>query len=246
MDGGSTDNSLEVLRNAGNSIVWETQRDNGQSEALNRAFNRSTGDIIGWLNSDDAYYRPNVIATVVDVFVRRPDVDVVYGHAALVNDAGLLLHAIWVPPFNRRLLKFQTVIVQPAAFIRRSALRDKFVDESYDYAMDLELWLRLASTCKFTRLPKVLAIDRHHRGRKGETMAQISKYESARLRSTYGLVGGRGGLAGKLWRIATRAWGLSLIPDALEGPYAFSATSDGVVRIALRQVATPRKWMPTG
>jgi glycosyltransferase involved in cell wall biosynthesis len=246
MDGGSTDNTLDLLRQAGDSIYWESRKDKGQSDALNRAFKRSTGDIIGWVNSDDAYYEPKVIAKVVEAFARDPTVDVVYGHAALVNDEGLLLHLIWAPPFNHRLLKFQTVIVQPTAFVRRSALEGKFVDESYDYSMDLELWLRLALKCKFIRLPKVLAIDRHHLGRKGETMGQVAELENARLGVDYGLATHRGGLPGKVWRVATRAWGLSLIPGARRGPFAFSAISDGVMKLALRQVATPRRKMPTG
>ena len=85
MDGGSTDGSLAVLREAGASVQWESRSDGGQSEALNRAFAKSSGDIIGWVNSDDAYYRPTVIAEVVEAFTKRPEVDVFYGHCALVN-----------------------------------------------------------------------------------------------------------------------------------------------------------------
>src|SRR5439155_22367268 len=78
MDGGSTDNTLELLRQAGRSIRWESRRDSGQSDALNRAFEQSSGSIVGWLNSYDAYYRPTVIADVVDTFAKHPQIDVVY------------------------------------------------------------------------------------------------------------------------------------------------------------------------
>jgi glycosyltransferase involved in cell wall biosynthesis len=243
---GSTDGTLEILERAENSVVWTSQPNRGQSNALNRAFAASHGDIIGWLNSDDAYYEPNVIARVVEAFDKDPDVDVVYGHSALVNDEGLLLHVMWAPTFNAILLQRETFIIQPTAFIRRSALRGRFVDESYDYCMDRELWLRLAPTCKFTRLPNVLAIDRHHLSRKGETMGQVAKVESARLRKQYGFRRGNGGLPFKLYRIAKRGWGLTLIPTARKGPFAFSAVSDGMLKLVVRQVATPRRWMPTG
>jgi glycosyltransferase involved in cell wall biosynthesis len=223
-----------------------SQPNRGQSNALNRAFAASNGDIIGWLNSDDAYFGPTAVHDAVDLFMRRPDVDVVYGHAALVNDEGLLLHLIWSPPFNAWLLQFQTIIIQPTAFIRRSALRDKFVDESYDYSMDRELWLRLAPTCKFVRLPKVLAIDRHHLSRKGETMGQAANIESARLRKHYGIRWDFSGPLLKLLRIAMRTLGLSLIPGNRRGPFVYSAISDGVVKLVVRQVATPRARMPTG
>jgi glycosyltransferase involved in cell wall biosynthesis len=246
VDDGSTDGTRAILNSAGPSVAWVSQSNRGQSNALNHAFASSNGDIIGWLNSDDAYFGPNAIADAVDLFNRHPNVDVVYGHAALVNAEGLLLQLFWAPPFSRSLLKFQTVIVQPAAFIRRTALNGRFVDETYDYSMDLELWLRLASTRKFARLPKVLAIDRHHLGRKGETMREVAELEAVRLNTSYGLVTGRGGLPGKAWRILTRAWGLSLVPRALQGPFAFSAVSDGALKLVVRQIATPRRRMPAG
>jgi glycosyltransferase involved in cell wall biosynthesis len=246
VDDGSTDGSHETLDRMRGSLGWTSQDHRGQSAAANRAFAESHGDIIGWLNSDDAYFAPGVIADVVEVFMRRPDVDVVYGHAALVNDEGLLLHLIWVPPFYAKLLQFQSFIVQATTFIRRSALNAKFLDESYDYAMDRELWLRLARNRKFARLPKVLAIDRHHHNRKSLTMRSVGRLENARLREQYGYVTEYGGALFKLWRIATRAWGLSLIPAARKGPFAYSAASDGLLRLVIRQVATPRAWMPTG
>jgi carbamoyltransferase len=246
MDGGSTDDTLDVLRRAGASIQWESRLDNGQAEALNRAFRRSSGDIIGWVNSDDAYYQPSVVAGVVEAFVKHPDVDVVYGHAALVNDGGLLLQLIRVPTFSVWLMQFVSVIIQPTAFIRRSALKDTLVDETYDYSMDRELWLRMAPACTFMRLPKVLAIDRHHVGRKGETMRRAAKIEAMRLRERYGCRSDQGGPLGKLLRVAARVWGLSLIPNASSGPFAYSAKSDGVMKLALRQIATPRRWMPKG
>lgn len=242
---GSTDSTQEILQRTGDSVIWSSQPNRGQSNALNRAFAASRGDIIGWLNSDDAYFGPSVVADVVELFMRRPEVDVIYGHAALVNDEGLLLHLIWAPTFNAILLQRETFIIQPTAFIRRSALNGSFVDESYDYSMDRELWLRLAPTCKFARLPKVLAIDRHQLSRKGETMGQVAVAEAARLRKQYGFRRGNGGLPFKLYRIAKRAWGLTLIPAARKGPFAFSAISDGAFKLVVRQVATPRRWMPT-
>jgi glycosyltransferase involved in cell wall biosynthesis len=246
MDGASSDGSVDVLQQAGDSIRWESRPDNGQSDALNRAFDASAGEIIGWLNSDDAYFRPTVIDQVVETFARRPDVDVVYGHAAMVNADGLLLQLIWVPPFSAALFRWENFIIQPTAFVRRSALGGTFVDESFDYAMDRELWLRLASTCKFARLPRVLAIDRHHGARKGETMGRVLKVESVRLRDQYRLPRASGSSAFKLWRIAKRAWALSLVPGARKGPFAFSVKLDGVARLVVRQVATPRRWMPAG
>src|SRR5258707_986120 len=65
MDGGSTDGSLAVLADASPSVVWESGPDNGQSDAINKAFRRSSGEIIGWLNSDDAYFSSDVVDKAV-------------------------------------------------------------------------------------------------------------------------------------------------------------------------------------
>ncbi len=244
MDGGSTDETLMVLRGSDGPVQWESRPDSGQANALNRAFKASSGEIIGWVNSDDAYYSPDVVAKVVEKFSANPDIDVVYGHAALVNADGLILQLIWVPPFSVWLMQFVTVIIQPTAFIRRSALNQRFLDETYDYSMDRELWLRLAKTSKFARLPSILAIDRHHPGRKGETMREVALNESARLHDLYGCRADNGGIGGKLLRVSARSWGATLIPESRRGPFAFSAQSDGILKVAARQVAMPRRWMP--
>jgi glycosyltransferase involved in cell wall biosynthesis len=243
MDGGSTDGSVELLNQAGDSAIWESRPDKGQSEALNRALTRSTGDIVGWLNSDDAYYRPDVIEKIVRVFNEHPEIDIVYGHAALVNDHGLILHTIWVPPFSARLLRLQTFIIQPAAFVRRSAIGQSFIDETFHYAMDRELWLRLSANHRFRRVPWILAIDRHHLGRKGVTMRAAAELEGQRLRQQYRIRTDRGA-AFKPYKVLVRFLGLGLITSAVKPPFAFAAQSDGLARAALRQIAIPRSRMP--
>src|SRR5713226_6394238 len=79
MDGGSTDSSVEILKKAGPNVRWRSEPDRGQSHALNKAFAESRGEVIGWLNSDDAYFTPTAVAEAVQVFERCPDVNVVYG-----------------------------------------------------------------------------------------------------------------------------------------------------------------------
>jgi glycosyltransferase involved in cell wall biosynthesis len=243
MDGGSNDGTVELLRRAGDSVVWESRPDKGQSEALNRALRRSSGEIVGWVNSDDAYYRPDVIEKIVEVFAKYPEIDVVYGHAALVNDNGLILQTIWVPPFSARLLRLQTFIIQPAAFIRRSAIAGSFIDETFQYAMDRELWLRLSASHRFRRVPCILAIDRHHLGRKAMTMRATAEVEGQRLRQQYRIRTDRGA-AFKPYKVLVRFLGLGLITSAVKPPFAFAAQSDGLARLALRQVAIPRSRMP--
>ena len=72
MDGGSTDGSRDILASASPAVVWDSGPDGGQSDAINKAFSRSTGEIIGWLNSDDAYFSGDVVARAVEVFENIP------------------------------------------------------------------------------------------------------------------------------------------------------------------------------
>lgn len=247
MDGGSTDGSVEILRNARRNVRWRSEPDQGQSHALNKALAESEGDIIGWLNSDDAYFSTDAVESAVRLFAANPQVDVVYGHAALANADGLILQIIWVPPFNYRLLRLHNFIIQPAVFIRRAALGTHIADEAYDYAMDRELWLRLGRNHRFARLNRILAIDRHHLSRKSLSRPDLARADYSRLVAAYGV---RSGLWPQMRRkplkIAFRLVGLCLLPEAVHVPLAFGGGVDSLWRLGLRQVAVRRAAMPAG
>ena len=246
MDGGSKDETLGLLGQVSDSRLrsW-SEPDRGQAHALNKALSVSRGDIVGWLNSDDAYFGPTVIEHAVDVFRRQPEIAVVYGHAALVNADGLILQFIWAPPFSRRLLMLHDFIAQPAAFIRRGALGAVFADESFDFAMDYELWLRLSATAPFARINRILAIDRHHDMRKSTRMLGTLDKELERLRERYGIDSGRAAdAARRLWKVTDRFIGSTLVPSALRQPLAFDGYIDGTFAVLRRQISVRRASMP--
>lgn len=246
MDGGSTDGSVEILQSmARPALSWRSEPDRGQSHALNKAFAESRGEIIGWLNSDDAYFAPTVVDAAVTLMQARPECDVVYGHAALVNADGQVLHMMWAPPFRRSLLPLYNFITQPTAFIRRGAIADGFVDEEFQHVMDRELWLRLARRHRFARLDRVVAIDRHQAGRKGYVQTDVADRETRQLAKYYGIPYGRAADGRrKLLKIVVRWRGVGLI-DQAEPPHAFGAIYDGRLRLLLRQTVVLRRWMPT-
>ncbi len=245
MDGGSTDGSVDLLRAAGDSIVWRSEQDRGQSHALNKAFAMSRGEIIGWINSDDAYFDCTVVEDVVAAFRSHPEVDVVYGHLAQISEDGTIIWLNWTPRFSRRLLKIVNFVGQPVAFARRSALDDPLVDEAYDFAMDYELWLRLESKgCRFRRISRITAVDRHHPGRKGVTMVDVLHADLKRLESSHG----RGYPRGKrvlswgfyAWRRAMGALLIARIP----GELAFTSTRTSRWALLRRQLLSWRKRWP--
>jgi glycosyltransferase involved in cell wall biosynthesis len=246
MDGGSTDETPDVLRDAPKSLVWRSEPDRGQSHALNKAFAESSGTIIGWLNSDDAYFSTDAISSAVRLLQTHPEIDVVYGHAALVNADGLILQMLWVPPFNYRLLRWNNYINQPSAFIRRSALGTFVADEAYESAMDRELWLRLGLKHRFARLDRVLAIDRHHLARKTYVRPDLARADRDRLVTAHNVPSGPWTrVIGKALKIAFRLRGLQVLSE-VSRPLAFEALRDSRRRLAFRQVAVVRAAMPAG
>lgn len=244
MDGGSTDGSIEVLKRAGDSLRWESEPDRGQSHAINKAFAVSRGEIIGWLNSDDAFYDCSAVQHAVDVFERNPQVDVVYGHAARINADGTIVYYMHVPRFNIKRLKWGCYIVQPAVFIRRSALAAGFVDESFHYAMDWELWLRLGMGHRFQRINRVLSVDRTQPDRKIKTWGEVLEADTKRLSETYGV--------GRPWyfrlvdvpgAVTSRVLGARFVNSAY-GELAFSGEQDTYLTIMRRQIATRLTKLP--
>lgn len=248
VDGGSTDGSVEILA-AAPGVVWNSGQDQGQSDALNMAFSRSTGDIIGWLNSDDAYFSRNAVAQAVAVFQEHPEVGVVYGHGVLVNGSGTLLHVLWTPPFSKKLLRsWYNPICQPTVFVRRSVIGRAFlVDRDFDYMMDRELWLYLSGRTLFHRLDRILAIDRHHPQRKSYRLLDVAAHDYELISQRYGVPGPA---SSRFWlrivKLGVRFAGLSKVTEAARGSDATPLQPVSPVAIAARQVGQLRRQMPTG
>jgi glycosyltransferase involved in cell wall biosynthesis len=235
MDGGSSDTTLAVLE-ASTGVKWKSEPDRGQSHALNKALEESRGEVVGWLNSDDAYFARDSVARAVDLFARRPEVSVLYGHAISVDAAGRIRKFLWAPPFSYALLRRYNFIAQPTVFFRRAAIESRFVDETFDYSMDRELWLYLAQRCRFARLHHLVALDRDHLERKTAARPDLATKDRSRLASRYELP--RVSWPDARLRPLTllfRALGLALVPRAPDTP-AVPVQSEPRIRLALRQL----------
>jgi glycosyltransferase involved in cell wall biosynthesis len=157
-DGGSSDETVSILRGFGDRIDWTSAPDGGQADAVNQALSGATGDIVGWLNSDDIYY-PGAIAAVCAAFDADPTADLVYGSANHIDDRDCVLEPYPVEDWNFERLISTCYLCQPAVFFRKSVVgRFGALDPSLRYAMDYEYWLRLASKgARFLRIPATLA-----------------------------------------------------------------------------------------
>jgi len=246
MDGGSTDGSLQILEAASDSIVWASEPDTGQADAVNKAFARSHGEIIGWINSDDAYFDCRVIAEVVAFFSAHPEVDVAYGHCLQITADGAIIQVLWAPPFDAGLWKALNPQMQPATFVRRSALSEPMLDDSFHFALDYELWLRLASQGhRFGRIGRILAIDRHHLERKSATRKDVNFADLDRLGPMYDLhLGAEYEPQRARFYRKQRLMGALLIPRIRADKVAFTASPNFKAGLWKRQVGSRRRDWP--
>ena len=157
-DGGSTDNTVEILKNFKPSVRWVSKKDKGQTDAINQGICNTDGDIIGWLNSDDIYF-PKAIEKVIEYLKVNPEMDVVYGEADHIDLEDNALGAYPTEPWDFRRLQETCFICQPALFFRRRVVSQHgLLDESLNYCMDYEYWLRLGKAgVRFAHIENKLA-----------------------------------------------------------------------------------------
>jgi glycosyltransferase involved in cell wall biosynthesis len=166
-DGGSTDETSQILESYGDKVRWRSEPDSGQASAINRGFREVSGALMGYLNSDDMLL-PGTLAYVAQAFRDDPQVDVVYGHRVFVDIDGFEIGRCILPPHHAETLKWADYIPQETLFWRRRVWEATGpFDESFDFALDWDFVLRAqAAGFRFKRLPRFLACFRHHEQQK--------------------------------------------------------------------------------
>jgi len=177
IDGGSTDGSVEIIRKYEDRLAyWVSEPDQGQSQAINKGFQRANGEILAWMNSDDVYC-PGAMRAAVDFLRLHPDVALVYGRAELIDGDGATLLPIPWEDFDvpTCITRQRYPIPQPAAFFRREAVqRVGLLDERLHYCLDWDYWIRIAMAgLKISKIPQTLARCRLHRDSK--TVGELLK-----------------------------------------------------------------------
>lgn len=148
-DGGSTDESVDVLKSYGDRIFWVSRKDKGQTDAINQGLRRATGDILAYLNSDDIYY-PGAISRIVRHFRENPDCEVVYGDADHIHEDGTFMERYYTEAWDYDRLQDICYICQPSVFWRRAVLeRHGYFDDALRFGMDYEYWLRVGKHTPF-------------------------------------------------------------------------------------------------
>ncbi|MEN8172253.1 MAG: glycosyltransferase family 2 protein [Chloroflexota bacterium] len=155
VDGGSTDGSLDIIQKYQDQLAWWiSEPDQGQTDAINKGFARAQGDILAWLNSDDTY-QTGAITEAASFFQTNPEIGLVYGDVNFIDASGDVIGKFNAKQTNyQRLRRGGVYIPQQAAFWRASLWRQVGpLDPSFYFAMDYDLWVRLARVAEVRYLP---------------------------------------------------------------------------------------------
>lgn len=216
VDGGSTDGSPAIIeRNAGRLAWWCSERDRGQSDAINKGLAHATGAVMTWVNSDDALL-PGALAQVAEAFARDPDLLAFGGRVLHRSAAGDVLFPRLADATDVHRLYCDPVINQPATFLRTSAVRAVGgVDPALRYVMDLELWWQLLfrhGTDHLRFIPEPLAVFRLHEASKTSTAHAGFLAETATILHGMCIATGQPELAQALAQAHPLASGLRGVP----------------------------------
>lgn len=185
VDGGSTDGSLEIIKKYASRLTWWiSEKDQGQTDALNKGFGHARGDILAWLNSDDTY-EPGAVAGAAKFLQMHREVGLVYGDANYIDENGRRVGRFPAAQTDLRLLRQGFVhIPQQASFFRGELWRTLGpLDPSFYFAMDYDLWVRIASRAALKYLPETWANFRLHAA--GKTLAADDRCWPEMLRVHY-------------------------------------------------------------
>jgi GT2 family glycosyltransferase len=180
-DGGSTDGALEILRRYGDRLThWETGPDRGQSDAVNKGWQRSTGKYLWWLNGDDML-APGALADAVRFLEDNPQVDLVFGDLLRIDERGQAVEIHRVPDFDLAAYVLDGHHVSQAGALMRREVLDRIgtLDVDLHYLMDTDYWHRLAlAGGRIAHIPQVLALFRVH----AESKTQAGSAQSTQER----------------------------------------------------------------
>lgn len=194
LDGGSTDGSVEIIRRYADRLAyWCSKPDGGQAAALADGFQRCTGDILCWLNSDDLFL-PGALARVAAYFQTHLATQALCGGAFIIDSqnrplSAFCAHTLGVrATYDRFRFYGQDGVFQPATFWRRSAYDAVGgMDPTLHFTMDYDLFIRLARLQRFARLPVMLSCFRLHGDCKSSRQQQIRETEAQLLAHRYGV-----------------------------------------------------------
>ena len=164
VDGGSKDRTVEIIKKHEQKLAWwVSEKDKGQTDAINKGFARASGEILAWINSDDTY-EPGAVSAAVKYLQEHPEVGMVYGDCNFINESGRVIGKFNSAQTNYRLLRQGYAhIPQQTMFFRADLWKQVGpLDPSFYFAMDYDLWTRIAAKTEIKYIPQTWANFRLH------------------------------------------------------------------------------------
>lgn len=197
MDGGSSDNTVSIIkayddliktgriniRCRGINYLWQSAKDNGQYHAINKGFTLSSGQIMGWINSDDIYL-PGAFKTIAMVFQRFPEVNWITANSTRIDKDGMIIDVDNSLLFPRTLVAKGVFNGRNAPFIQqestlwRRSLWDQLDDklgQTFNYAADFDLWKKFAALTELVKIRTQLGAFRKHADQKTNNMSAYDR-----------------------------------------------------------------------
>lgn len=200
IDGGSTDDSVQILKNWASyvaaqpalksghySFFYVSEPDKGQTDAINKGLRRATGDVVAWLNADE-WYEPGALSKMASAFERRPKADLIYGEVRFVRPDGTTIRVKRDHRFSGFVLLWCGCYISSAATFWRRRVLDAgdYLDASYKVCMDFEYWVRLwRHGFKFGFVPDTIASFTWHGSNVSEVFAARRAQERHKVQELY-------------------------------------------------------------
>lgn len=187
IDGGSTDESVEIIKKYERYLAyWVSKRDKGQADAIKKGFEKNTGEIMGWLNSDDTY-NWGAIYKVISSFFKNPIIDILYGKMFYVDPNDNIIGKYLTVPFSFRGYLYEGAILkQPATFWKSGIYKlVEGIDIQYQFCMDYDLFIRMAKVGQVKRVNYFLTNFRIHNESKSLRISNVQKYEHKTISKKY-------------------------------------------------------------
>lgn len=173
IDGGSTDQSAEIIKKYEKRVAyWVSEKDKGQTHAINKGLSKASGTIFAWLNADDLL-APSAVRIAVTYLMKSSSIGLVFGDRISIDRKGNVIALISSPKFSKYMLRWGFTIPQETAFFHKHLFEEVGrLDESLQCVMDFDLWCKLNKKTKFYHMPTVLGFYRDHDATKSRALQE--------------------------------------------------------------------------